>query len=67
MAKMKMAGSTRLWSDGPHEGKGDTRTSAPQNTSVGGGSRPTPSKIKIASSAPADDYTQGRGVPGALK
>lgn len=42
-------------------------TSAPQNTSVGSGSRPTKSKIDIASSAPKDAYTLGRDVPGALK
>ncbi|HEX5321484.1 MAG TPA: hypothetical protein VFW46_20170 [Stellaceae bacterium] len=42
-------------------------SSAPQNTAVGSGSRPVPSKIKIANSAPSDPATQGRSVPGALK
>ena len=40
--------------------------SAAQNTSVGSGSRPTASRIKIPSSAPADPHTLGRSVPGAL-
>ncbi len=43
-------------------------TSAPQNTSVGSGSRPTSSKYKIPTSAPRDARRlDGRGdVPGAL-
>ena len=41
--------------------------SAPQNTSVGSGSRPTKSKMPIESSAPMDPHTLGRGTPGALK
>lgn len=35
-----------------------------QNTSVGSGSRPTPSKIKIPTSAPDDPMTMGRQSPG---
>lgn len=43
-------------------------TSAPQNTSVGSGSRPVRSKIDIASSAPSDPYgLDGRKTSGALK
>lgn len=41
--------------------------SMPQNTAVGSGSRPTPSKVGIPTSAPKDPYTLGRGVPGSLK
>jgi hypothetical protein len=41
--------------------------SAPQNTSVGSGSRPTKSKMPIESSAPMDPHTLGRGTPSALK
>lgn len=43
------------------------QSSRPQNTAVGSGSRPTPSRIKIPSSAPANAHTQGRDVPGSLK
>ena len=48
--------------------KGPMGTSAAQNTSVGSGSRPTPSRFKIPTSAPANAKTLGgRGdVPGAL-
>lgn len=46
----------------PHPGG----TSAPQNTAVGSGSRPTPSKMKIPSSAPEDSKTLGRAPGGAL-
>ncbi len=51
---------------GPGPSSGDK--SAPQNTSVGSGSRPTPSRIKIDSSAPADmKNLGGRGnVPEKL-
>jgi hypothetical protein len=42
-------------------------TSAPQNTSVGSGSRPTKSKFEIKTSAPADAQTLGgRKTKGAL-
>jgi hypothetical protein len=41
--------------------------SAPQNTSVGSGSRPTRSSIPIESSAPMDPYgLDGRKPKGAL-
>jgi hypothetical protein len=48
--------------------KAPKETSAPQNTSVGSGSRPTPSRMKIDTSAPMNARTLGgRGdVPGAL-
>lgn len=46
--------------------KAPTQTSAPQNTSVGSGSRPTPSKFKIETSAPMEPRMLDRGVPGAL-
>lgn len=36
------------------------QSSRPQNTAVGSGSRPTPSSIKIESSAPSDPLTLGR-------
>lgn len=42
-------------------------SSMKQNTSVGSGSRPGPSKVKIATSAPMDPKTLGRKTPGALK
>lgn len=42
-------------------------TSAPQNTAVGSGSRPTASSVKIPTSAPMDPATLGRSTPGALK
>lgn len=47
--------------------KAPPQTSAPQNTAVGSGSRPTPSRIKIKTSAPENPKTLGRDVPGALK
>lgn len=45
---------------------GPKGTSAPQNTSVGSGSRPTPSRFKIDTSAPKEPRMLDRGVPGAL-
>ena len=42
-------------------------SSAPQNTSVGSGSRPTASKMKLETSAPMDAKTLGRDPGGALK
>ena len=42
-------------------------TSAPQNTAVGSGSKPTPSRIKLETSAPMDPRTLGRDVKGSLK
>lgn len=47
--------------------KAPKETSAPQNTSVGGGSRPTPSKMKIETSAPMEPMTLGRAPSGYLK
>ncbi len=44
----------------------DHGSSAPQNTSVGSGSRPTTSRIKIETSAPMEPRTLGRATPGAL-
>lgn len=38
-----------------------------QGTSVGSGSRPTPSKVKIPTSAPQDPKGLGRKTAGALK
>ena len=43
------------------------KASASQNTSVGSGSRPTTSRIKIPTSAPTEPHTLGRETPGALK
>lgn len=47
--------------------KAPKQSSAPQNTSVGSGSRPTASKIKIDTSAPMEPATLGRSTPNALK
>jgi hypothetical protein len=47
--------------------KAPAQSSRPQNTAVGSGSRPTPSKIEIKSSAPMDPHTLGRDTPGSLK
>jgi hypothetical protein len=44
-----------------------SRSSKTQNTSVGGGSRPTPSKVMIPSSAPTDPYGLSRAPAGYLK
>lgn len=41
--------------------------SMPQNTAVGSGSRPTPSKVKIATSAPDEPHSLGRAPEGWLK
>lgn len=55
-----------IWSDSPTL-KAPKGTSATQNTSVGSGSRPTPSRHKIETSAPSDPHTLGgRNTPGAL-
>lgn len=45
----------------------DVGTSAPQNTSVGGGSRPTKSKMDTEVSAPKEPHTLGRAPQGWLK
>jgi len=42
-------------------------SSMKQNTSVGSGSRPTSSRVKIETSAPSNPKTLSRSVPGALK
>lgn len=47
--------------------KAPKQTSAAQNTSVGSGSRPTASSVKINTSAPSDPQTLGRAPAGALK
>lgn len=47
--------------------KAPSQSSAAQNTAVGSGSRPTPSRIKIDTSAPMNPQTLGRSTPGALK
>lgn len=56
-----------IWSQGPHMPQ-QGGSSAPQNTSVGSGSRPTASRYKIETSAPDNARKLGgRGdVPGAL-
>lgn len=46
---------------------GDPRSSRYISPAVGSGSRPTPSKVKIESSAPDDPHTLGRDVAGSLK
>lgn len=68
--KMGMHGhsETRMFSDAPSMPlPGTAGDSMEQNTAVGSGSRPTPSKIKIHTSAPENQHTQQRGVPGALE
>lgn len=47
--------------------KAPAQSSAPQNTSVGSGSRPTKSRMSIETSAPSNPHTLGRDVPGSLK
>lgn len=54
-----------IMSDSPHLTP-SSKSSAPQNTSVGSGSRPTPSRIKIPTTAPDNPATLGRKTPGAL-
>lgn len=43
------------------------QTSSRTHVDAGSGSRPTPSKYKIDTSAPANPKTLGRDVPGSLK
>lgn len=43
------------------------QSSAPQNTAVGGGSRPTTSKIGIETSAPMNPHTRGAAMSNYLK
>lgn len=47
--------------------KPEKETSMPQNTAVGSGSRPTPSKVKLPTSAPSEPHTLGRAPSGWLK
>ncbi len=54
-------------SDSPTLKPMDKGTSRPQDTSVGSGSRPTPSQIKIPTSAPSEPHDLGRAPPGWLK
>lgn len=61
MANMISQGPTLSPSDA------GTPSGAPIDFAVGSGSRPTPSKIKIDTTAPSDPKTLGRSVPGALK
>jgi len=56
-----------LISPSPTIGKDKQPSSASMNTAVGSGSRPTPSKYKIMTSAPSNPKTLGRDVPGSLK
>jgi len=46
--------------------KAPAHSSAPQNTSVGGGSRPTTSRLSTPTSAPTEPYELDRATPGAL-
>lgn len=46
--------------------KAPKQTSAPQNTAVGGGSRPTASKMEIPTSAPSNGATLDRTPPKGL-
>lgn len=56
----------KLISDSPTL-KGEKGTSRTQGTSVGSGSRPTPSKVKIPTSAPSEPHTLGRAPADWLK
>jgi len=47
--------------------KAPPQSSRPQDTRVGTSSRPTPSKIKIDTSAPEDPRTLGRAPKGWLR
>lgn len=47
--------------------KGDKRSSAPQNTAVGSGSRPNGGRIKIPTTEPKNDRTMERAPKGWLK
>lgn len=49
-----------------HAGGGGAKSMA-QGTAVGGGSRPTPSKVKLESSAPMEPHTLGRAPGDWLK
>ncbi len=57
----------KLISDSPTAKKSDNRSSASQNTAVGSGSRPTPSRMKIPTSAPSQPHELGRAPKGWLK
>ena len=57
----------KLISDSPTTKMTDTRSSAKQNTSVGSGSRPVPSKFKIPTSAPMQPHELDRAPKGWLK
>jgi hypothetical protein len=46
---------------------GDKRSSAPQNTATGSGSRPMSSKFKIPTSEPKNERTMERAPKGWLK
>jgi hypothetical protein len=53
---------------GDHGGvKAPSTSSAPQNTAVGSGSRPTSGKITIETSAPSQPHRLERSVAGWLK
>lgn len=58
-----------IWSGADHGGvkPEDVGTSAKKNTEVGSGSRPTPSKYKIETSAPEDAHLMKNPPPGWLK
>lgn len=56
----------KTWSDAPSM-KQEQGDSATQDTAAHSGSRPTPSKYKIDTSAPMDPHTQGRAPEGWLK
>lgn len=53
---------------GDHGGvKAPKESSMKQDTAVGGGSRPTTSRMEIPTSAPMNAHTLDRAPPGALK
>ena len=51
----------------PPSEKAPAQSSAPQNTAVGGGSRPGTVKMPIEVSSPSDTRTMGRAPKGWLK
>jgi hypothetical protein len=56
-----------LISDADKALKPEAQSSSPTHTAAGSGSRPTPSRFKIADSAPTEPHTLGRDVAGSLK
>jgi len=58
---------SKLFSDKAPAMAAPKQTSTRQNTDTGTGTRPTPSKFKIGTSAPREQQTLGRAPKGSLK